>query len=396
MRDENKGSSPSAHRRATTIVRGGLDPKGFHGFVNPPVVHASTVLFPDVETMQSRGQKYTYGRSGTPTTDALVALVNSLEGSENTVLAPTGLAACTIALGAVVNAGDHVVVIDNIYHPTRAFCDRFLSRFGIETTYVDPNNIADMEKALARPTAAVFLEAPGSLTFEMVDIPLLAKMARDAGAVSIMDNTWATPVYFRPLDFGVDLSVQAATKYFAGHSDILLGTISGNGELIAKVRACWDEWGMHVAPDDVYQTLRGMRTLDVRLERHQRNARLVSEWLSANPLVDRVLYPALPDAPGHAIWKRDFSGATGLMGISFVDRPPEAAVKFVNSLSLFGIGASWGGFESLVTLPKLDTIRTARPWPANETVVRLHIGLEDPADLIEDLDQALAASGLAG
>lgn len=392
MLDDVSQKSRQSLRRATEIVHAGLDPRGFHGFVNPPVVHASTVLFPDVETLLSRGQKYTYGRSGTPTLDALVALVSALEGADSTVVCPTGLAACTLALGAVVEAGDHVVVVDNIYNPTRVFCDTVLTRYNVATTYVDPNDLEGLAQALRRKTAAVFLEAPGSLTFEMPDVPKMAAMAREAGAVSMIDNTWATPVFFRPLDHGVDLSIQAATKYFGGHSDLLLGTIAGNGELISKVRKYWDAWGMHVAPDDINLTMRGMRTLDVRLERHQRNARIVAEWLSAHPAVARVLYPALPDAPGHALWKRDFTGATGLFAITFEADDFAPVAKFINALELFGIGASWGGFESLVVPAQLGKSRSATKWPDNEHVVRLHIGLEDPDDLIADLDQALASA----
>lgn len=389
MLDDASQKSRQSLRRATQIVHEGLDPAGFHGFVNPPVVHASTVLFPNVETLINRNQKYTYGRSGTPTTDALCSLVSALEGADDTVLAPTGLAACTLALGAVVSQGDQVVVVDNIYRPTRTFCDHVLPSYGISTTYVDPHDLDGFAKALGeRKTGAVFLEAPGSHTFEMCDIPAMAKMARDAGAVSIMDNTWATPVFFQPLAHGVDLSIQAATKYFGGHSDLLLGTIAGNGELIAKVRRYWDAWGMHVGPDDVNLTMRGIRTLDVRLERHQHNARIVAEWLSAHPAVAKVLYPALPGAPGHEIWKRDFTGASGLFGIVF-DGAFEPVATFIDGLRLFGIGASWGGFESLVLPSRLEGARTATALKEDEHYVRLHIGLEDPRDIIEDLEQSL-------
>jgi cystathionine beta-lyase len=388
---DNPETPPRRWRRATTIARGGLHPEAFHGFVNPPVVHASTVLYPDIEATRTRKQRYTYGRSGTPTTDALEEVVSALEGAERTVLAPTGLAACAIPLAAVTKAGDRVLVVDNIYSPTRQFCDRYMRRFGVEAVYFDPLDIDTYHAELSHGAAAVFLEAPGSLTFEMPDIPLLARLAKDAGAAVLMDNTWATPVYFRPLEHGVDLSIQAATKYFAGHSDLLLGTVAGNGEMIEKTRQCWDDWGMHVAPDDVYMTLRGIRTLEVRLERHQTSARIVAEWLAADPRVHRVLYPALPDAPGHAIWKRDFSGATGLFGITFKG-PGEADVaRFVEALSLFGIGYSWGGFESLATMPPVNKARSATRWPEDEHVVRLNIGLEDPMDLLEDLDRALRA-----
>ncbi len=378
--------------RATKIAHGGLDPHAFHGFVNPPVVHASTVLYPNIQGTIDRTQPYTYGSTGTPTTDALRTLVLALEEGEDCVLTPTGRSANACALTALVKPGDHVIVPDNVYFPTRKFCNGFLDRFGVSTTYVDPLDHDAVAKALETPTAVMFLEAPGSQTFEVPDVPHLAKMARDAGAVTVMDNTWATPLFFQPLANGIDISIQSATKYFGGHSDLLMGTVAGNGEPMAKVRAAWQDLGLHVGPEDVFLTMRGIRTLDVRMERHERNARIVSEWLAGNPLVARVLYPALPGAPGHEIWKRDFSGASGLFAITFKDRAQEDVVRFVDGLDLFGIGYSWGGFESLATLAPMPTLRTATTWPENEAVVRLHIGLEDPGDLIADLDRSLKAA----
>lgn len=384
----------SSWRRATVIARGGLDPAAFHGFVNPPVVHASTVLFPDVETTRTRKQRYTYGRSGTPTTDALCDVVSALEGAEATILTPTGLAACTVALASATKAGDRILVVDNVYGPTRAFCNGFLSRFGVTTVYFDPLDVDGFTAHLGSgPVAAVMLEAPGSLTFEVPDIPALTRAAKAAGAVVIMDNTWATPLYFRPLDVGCDLSIQAATKYFAGHSDLLLGTVAGSGEAIRRCRKAWDEWGENVGPDDVYATLRGIRTLDVRLERHARTTLAVATWLQSDARTGTVYYPALPGAPGHDLWKRDFSGATGLFAVGFKGRTEADVERVVDALELFGIGDSWGGFESLATLPPVNAIRSATRWPHDEPIVRLNIGLEDPADLIEDLDQALARLG---
>lgn len=380
------------HRTATILAHRGLDPAAFHGFVNPPVVHASTVLFPNVEATRTRTQRYTYGRRGTPTTDALCDIVCALEGAEQTVLCPSGLAACTMPLAAVVSAGDRILVTDNVYSPTRRFCEAVLRRFDVATTYFDPMDLAAFEAELSKGAAAVFLEAPGSLTFEVPDVPALARAAKAAGATVLLDNTWATPLYFRPLEHGVDLSIQAATKYFGGHSDLLLGTVAGNGEAIRKVRQAWDDWGENVGPDDVFMALRGIRTLDVRLERHGRNALLLAERLAADPRVHRVLHPALPGSPGHENWKRDFDGATGLFAITF--RKPEAdVIAFVDALELFGIGYSWGGYESLVTLQPVHTCRTATPWPDGEHCVRLQIGLEDPEDLWEDLTQALSRIG---
>lgn len=388
MDDETPSRPP--RRVATTLSHAGRDPSAFHGFINPPVVHASTVLFPSVAANRSRTQRYTYGIHGTPTTDALCDLMNALEGSEGTALTSSGLSACTIALASAVKAGDRALVTDNVYMPTRRFSDSFLTRFGVEIVYFDPRDHAAYEAELAKGAAAVFLEAPGSLTFEMSDIPFLAATAKAAGAVSMIDNTWATPLFFRPLEHGVDLSIHAATKYLSGHSDLLFGTISGNGQAIANVRKMVSDFGENVGPDDVYAVMRGIRSLKPRMAQVEHSARKVAEWLDADRRVGRVLYPALPGAPGHALWKRDFTGASGLFAITFKGRTEEEIMRFVDSLEIFGIGASWGGFESLATMPKVNAARSATRWPEDEPLVRLNIGLEDPDDLIADLDQAMA------
>ncbi len=374
---------------ATRLAHAGHEPRGFHGFVNPPVVHASTVLFESVDAARARTQPYTYGRRGTPTTDALAAVISELEGAERTVLAPSGLAACALALLGVAGAGSTVLVTDSVYHPTRRFCDDVLARYGVRTLYFDPHDRPRFDHLLAERPAAVFLEAPGSATFDVPDVPALAAAAKGAGAVVIMDNTWATPLYFRPLEHGVDLSIQAGTKYFGGHSDLLIGSIAGSGEPIGKVADTCLAIGNHVAPDDVYLTLRGIRTLEVRLARHMENALAVARWLSGEPVVEAVLYPALPGAPGHDLWKRDFSGASGLFGIVFRDVPDEAVKAFVDGLALFGIGYSWGGYESLATVPHVPSLRSVTPWDPRRSLVRLHVGLEDPRDLIADLATGL-------
>lgn len=389
MNDDSHKRSRSHWRQATQLTHTGLDPSAYHGFVNPPVVHASTVLYPSVQATIDRTQPYTYGSTATPTSDALSDVVKMLEGSEDAVLTPTGRGAVATAILSVVAPGDKIVIIDNVYEPTRKFASVFLTRMNVSATYVDSLDMAAVAAALDG-AAALFLEAPGSQTFEVPDIPALTKLAKDAGAVSIMDNTWATPLFFRPLDHGVDISVQSATKYYGGHADLVMGTVAASGQVARKVRETWRELGMHVGPDDVFLVLRGMRSLDVRLDRHQRNARLVAEWLSAHPKVHRVLYPALPDAPGHEVWKRDFGGATGLFSFTIKADEVQAAHRVVDALSIFGIGYSWGGFESLATVAFMSRIRTATQWPQDEHVIRLHIGLEDPQDLIEDLDQALA------
>ena len=378
-------------RIETRLAHAGHAPRDFHGFVNPPVVHASTVLFESTETARTGGQRYTYGRSATPTTDALTDLISEMEGADATVLAPSGLAAVSLSLISCVGAGDRLLVSDSVYAPTRRLCDATLTRFGVQTIYFDPLGHAAFERLLRETSpAAVFLEAPGSVTFDMPDIPALARAAKAAGATVVMDNTWATPLFFAPLAHGVDLSVQAGTKYFGGHSDLLIGSIAGNGAAIGQVAATARNLGNNVGPDDVFLTIRGIRTLPVRLRRHEESGLAVAKWLEAHPAVHRVCHPGLESDPGHEVWKRTFRGASGLFSIMLKDVPGEAVAAFVDGLRLFGIGFSWGGFESLATFQNVEKARTAQPWDPRLKIVRLHVGLEDPADLIADLDQGLA------
>ncbi|MGV1760305.1 cystathionine beta-lyase [Rhizobium sp. A22-96] len=381
----------------TQLVRAGYDPFDYHGFINPPKVHASTVLFPDTQTMEQHGQKYTYATRGTPTTDALCNAVNELEGAAGTVLVPSGLAAVTVALLAYLSPGDHALIVDSVYGNVRQFCDTMLARFGIEIDYYDPAAGAEIE-ALFRPnTKLVHTEAPGSNTFEIQDIPAIAEVAHRHEAVVTMDNTWATPLYFKPLDFGVDVSIQASTKYPAGHADILMGTISANAKHWRALRQANGALGFCGTPDDAYQVLRGLRTMGVRLERHQANALAVAKWLEARDDVARVLHPALSSFPGHDIWKRDFKGAGGVF--SFVlatDRKPDfapRAERFLDALSLFGLGYSWGGFQSLALVVDLSDRRVVQP-PEEGPLIRLQIGLEDVSDLIADLERGFAAAAV--
>ncbi|AJY46406.1 cystathionine beta-lyase [Martelella endophytica] len=381
----------------TTLAHSGFAPAGFHGFVNPPVVHASTVLFPDVETAVSGTQKYTYGTHGTPTTDALCEAMNVIENAAGTLLYPSGLASITLPWLAFLSPGDHALIVDSVYDPARRFADNFLSRMGIEVDYYHPEIGADIEGMFKPNTRLLHTEAPGSHTFEMQDIRLMSDIAHAHDAIVSMDNTWATPLYFKPLDFGVDLSLNAATKYPSGHSDVLMGTASANEKCFKQLEQNYTYMGVCAAPDDSYQILRGLRTMGVRLAHQGKAALQIAEWLEECPEVSRVLHPALPSFPGHAIWKRDFKGASGLFSI--VLAADEGAFKakqhaFLNALEIFGIGYSWGGYESLAVPSNLAS-RTVAKAPEDGPVIRLQIGLEDVEDLIADLEKGLAAARAA-
>ncbi|GGA92397.1 cystathionine beta-lyase [Brucella endophytica] len=375
----------------TRLVKGGNDPHEFYGFLNPPVVRASTVLFPDSQTQATHKQPYTYGTRGTPTSDALAKAIDELEGSAGTVLVPSGLAAVTIPLLAFLSAGDHALLVDTIYNPTRHFADTMLTRLGVTVEYYDPAIGAGISALLRPNTKVVLTESPGSNTFEIQDIPAIAAKAHEAGAVVMIDNTWATPLYFRPLDHGVDISIHAATKYPAGHSDVLLGTISANERCWPQLLESHGTLGMCAAPDDVYQVLRGLRTMGVRLEAHQKSALEIARWLETRPEVAEVLHPALESHPGHAIWKRDFTGASGVFSFALKKGARKTAHAFLDALNLFGIGYSWGGYSSLalqVSLSDRTVSRKDYPGP----VIRLQIGLEDTADLIADLENGFEAA----
>ena len=377
----------------TLLVVEGRDRRYLNGFVNPPVVHGSTVLYPTADDLRNERGEFHYGREGTPTTNALTDALMALEGPRcaGVALAPSGLAALTTALLAVTKAGDHLLVTDSVYRPTRRFCENVLRRFGVEITYYNPL-IGEAIASLFRPnTSAVLVEAPGSQTFEMQDIPAIAAVTHAKGAVVIADNTWATPLYFRALDFGVDLSVQAATKYIGGHSDIMFGTISANAAALPALNAAVKDLGQCAGPDDVFLALRGLRTMAVRLAHHQAAGITIARWLRDHPAVERVLHPALEEDPGHAIWKRDFTGASGLFSVILKPVPQKAVDTFLDALRLFGMGFSWGGFESLVIPFDCSSYRTATRWSPAGPALRFHIGLENIDDLRADLGQAFDA-----
>jgi cystathionine beta-lyase len=375
----------------TILTHAGRDPHANFGVVNPPVYHASTIVFPTVQAMEEAQKKrffaMTYGRHGTPTTFALEEAVARLEGGWRAIAVPSGLAAIVGAMMGFVRSGDHVLVTDNVYGPTRKFCDETLARFGVATTYYDPGIGAGIAALIRPETKLVFTEAPGSLTFEMQDIPAIAAAAHKAGAKVLMDNTWATPMFCKPFKLGVDVVAHAATKYIVGHSDAMLGIIDCTEETYLTARNAVAQLGYSVGPDDLYLGLRGLRTMGARLRQHQITATKLANWLKTRAEVERVLYPALPDDPGHALWKRDMTGASGLFGVVLKSFSKKAVSAMLDGLELYGMGASWGGFESLILPAHIEGTRTATRWSAPGPTLRIHAGLEDPDDLIKDLER---------
>jgi len=392
MSDSSKSASPARHPD-TRVVTAGRHPPAYHGFINPPVYHASTLIYPKAEDYVAHRGRYEYGRVGTPTTEALEGALAELEGPQcaGVALLPSGLAAISTALMTVVRAGDHLLMSDNAYGPARSFCEQVLPRFGVTTTFYDPTIGAAIADQFRPNTRAIYLESPGSLTFEIQDVDAIAKVAHDAGAIVLMDNTWATAIFFRPLDHGVDLVIQAGTKYIGGHSDVMLGAISANAPHIAALKQTTFLYGLCEGPDDVYLGLRGLRTLSVRLQRHFKSGLEVARWLEQRPEVLRVLHPALPNHPGHALWRRDFTGASGLFSIVLKPVPQKSVYAFLDALTLFGIGPSWGGYESLAIPFDCAPGRTATRWEPGGPTVRFHIGLEAVSDLIADLERGFAA-----
>jgi len=372
----------------TRIVSQGRMSDTHFGVVNTPVYRASTILYPDLAAIKANSQPYTYGRRGTPSTQSFEDAISSLEGAARTVSVTSGVQAIGLAILSVCSAGDHLLMVDSCYEPTRTFCDRTLKRFGVQTSYYAPDD--DITAHLKPNTKAVFCESPGSLTFEVQDIPAIAKAAHahdngSGGASVLMDNTWATPLFFQPLSHGVDLSIQAATKYVGGHADVMLGYVAANQSHAGRLHQTHGDLGLYASGDDCFLGLRGLRTLAVRLARHQETGLALARWLQARPEVARILHPGLPGDPGHDLWKRDFSGSCGLFGVILKPVSEARLAAFVDGLQHFGIGYSWGGFESLIVPAHIR--RTVRPFQAEGPVLRIHAGLEDPDDLIADLEK---------
>ncbi|UXN07485.1 cystathionine beta-lyase [Bartonella sp. HY761] len=377
----------------TKLAHGGYNPHDYHGFVNPPVVRASTVLFPDANTMALENQAYTYGTHGTTTTDALCHAVDLLEGSAVTVLTPSGLAAITMPLLGALSSGDHLLITDSVYFPTRRFADTILTRMGVEVEYYDPLIGAGIEKLFKDNTRIVFTESPASNTFEMQDIPAIAAAAHKIGAIVMMDNTWATPLLFKALDYGVDISINAATKYPAGHADVLMGMVSANQKYAELIKDAHKITGMSVSGDDAYLVLRSMRTMNIRLAHQSKTTIALASWLETLPQVAEVLHPELPSNKGHAIWCRDFKGSATIFSIVLKNGGIEEASRFLDSLQLFGLGYSWGGYESLAVHVNLKDRVVAKKDYAGP-VLRLQIGIENFEDLQKDLQNAINATGL--
>ncbi|MEQ8178373.1 MAG: cystathionine beta-lyase [Amphiplicatus sp.] len=362
--------------------------------VNHPVERASTFLFPTYDDFLDGGKSIVYGRLGTTNHRALEEAVTLLESGFETRVAPSGLAAVNASILAFCEAGDTVLVTDAVYDPVRKFCDRFLKRFGVETIYYDPMIGEAIESLVTERTKVIVAESPGSLTFEVQDLPALARIAKKTGAKLVVDNTWSGGFYLKPIALGASVSVQSGTKYLAGHADCLIGTITSADEATAKpIFNALLQLGSNVSADDAYVTLRGMRTLAARMPVHQQNALTLAKWLARRPEVETVLHPALKTCPGHALWKRDFTGASGLFGLILTPVSPQALKAFFNALKLFGMGYSYGGFESLCIHVHPDRCRTAEPWQEEGPVLRLHAGLENSDDLIADLERAFAAMG---
>ena len=374
----------------TRLAHAGREPARQHGFVNTPIYRGSTVIFPTVAALEANDQAFTYGRLGTPTVRALEEAIAELEGGHRTLLTPSGLSAIATSLLAFLAAGDELLIVDSVYRPARRFCDNVLKRLGVTITYYDPRIGADIARLITKKTKVVFTESPGSQTFEVQDIPAIAEAAHAAGAVVILDNTWATPLYFKPFAHGTDVSIQAATKYIGGHADIMLGSITMNEKTLGVVAKTHEDLGLCVGPEDVYLGLRGLRSLGVRLARHQQSALEIAGCLAERPEVARVIHPGLPSDPGHTLWKRDFTGSSGLFSIVLKPVPHERLAVMLDGLSLFGMGYSWGGFESLILPFDPRAYRSATQWQAEGPALRLHIGLEDVDDLKADLDAGFA------
>jgi cystathionine beta-lyase len=381
--EERLGKTPSDQTR---LLHLGRNPKAQHGFVNPPIYRGSTVIFPTVEDLRSYNSEYTYGRRGSPTVSALCSAITELEGGHKSWVVPSGLAALTAVLTAFVSAGDEILITDSVYAPVRRVANRLIARLGVTPRFYDPAIGAGIAELITEKTRLVMVESPGSQTFEMQDLPAIAAACRSRGVWVAFDNTWATPLFFKPLQHGADVTIQAATKYVVGHADAMLGLITASERAAPLMQQAHEDLGLCAGPEDCFLALRGLRTMGVRLARHEASAIEMAQWLAARPEVERVLHPALPDFPGHALWKRDFKGSSGLFSVILKPCPQAGLAAMLDNLVLFGMGYSWGGYESLIVPFDPSSYRTATKWAQTGQALRLHIGLDDPADLKADLE----------
>ena len=389
-------------KKDTKLVHSGRHPEEHFGAVNTPVYHVSTVLYPTVEDMNNfTSARISYGRHGSPVTQSFQEAMCDIESADYCLITSSGLHAITTALLAFLRPGDHLLMVDTTYSPTRSFCDGLLTQMGIETSYYDPLIGSDITTLMRPNTRAVFTESPGSLSFEVQDLPAISKAAKSFAPAQkevlvMIDNTWATPLFFKPLEHGADISIQAVTKYIGGHADVMLGTVACKEHHKKNLDFARWQLGLSAAPDDVYLATRGLRSLAARLRHHQNNALEIAAWLQSRPEVDQVIYPALPGDPGHEIWARDFTGATGLFGFSMKDGTDAQVEAMLNHMDYFGMGFSWGGYESLLIYVHPDRFRTATTWSTNGPYFRIHVGLEDTADLIADLEAGFERFHKAG
>lgn len=386
----------------TKAITAGKNSTATSGTVNVPIYKTSTVVFPTMgdydrassgEPYYQTGGKvkytdYSYGIFGTPTTFALQEAIQELEGGDQCLIFPSGLMAITMILSSLLKPGDHALIADSVYGPTRRFCNRQLREQKIEITYYDPQIGSKIESLIKTNTKLIFTESPGSLTFELQDIPAITKIAKKRGIKTVIDNSWATPLYYKPFEHGIDVSIQAGTKYIGGHSDILIGSATMTNEVFDKVIKTYVDYGVHTSPEDCYLALRGIRTMAARLAAHEKAALNVAKWLKTRKEVASVLHPALPSCPGHKLWKRDFKGSSGLFSIVLNKHYSEKAIAaFIDNMKVFNIGCSWGGYESLILLVHPENARTATKWEAKGQVIRLHIGLENEEDIKNDLEE---------
>ena len=392
----SSGNNGSSSRPATEVVHLGRAPSDQHGFVNTPVYRGSTVLFPTLKELKARRQPFTYGRRATPTSRALEEALIALSGGAYAMLTSSGLAAVSTALLAFVQSGDHILMVDTVYQPTRALCDGLLKRMGVETQYYDPLIGGGIANLFRPNTRLVFVESPGSQTFEVQDLPAISRAARERNIWVLADNTWASPLYAKPLSLGADVVIEALTKYVVGHADAMAGAVIATSQAAKYIDDAKEALGTAQGSEETYLALRGLRTLDVRLERHMKSGIAMAQWLEARPEVAHVFHPALASHPQHALWKRDFTGASGLFAVVLNNNSEAALGQFLDGLKLFGMGYSWGGYESLVIPFNPTAYRTATGWNIDGHALRFHIGLEDIEDLKADLAAGLDRLNAAG